>query len=258
MSLPEETPDILRKELPRLQKLERTLEIRFQNLGFYLEALTHRSVLGSRKPWPYRDNERLEFLGDAVLSAIISHLLFERYGRDYREGELTKMRAWLVNEERLAKVAKKLTLDQLIPLGPGEEATGGREKASILAGALEALIAALYLDLGFEKTFLILKRIFAKLLPHAPRGLVSDFKTVLQEYTQKLFKKTPSYQLIRETGPEHEKVFYVAVSLEGEELATGRGRSKKAAEQDAAQKALKKLEEKYGPYEPRRNHRSAK
>lgn len=255
MSLPEESPDILRQELPRLQRLERTLGVRFKNLGLYLEALTHRSVLGSYRSWPYRDNERLEFLGDAVLSAVISHLLFERYGREYREGELTKMRAWLVNEERLARVAQKLALDELVLLGPGEEATGGRKKPSILAGTMEALIAALYLDLGFERTFLILKKIFAKLLPHAPRGLVSDFKTVLQEYTQRLFKKAPTYQLLKETGPEHEKVFHVAVSLDDEVLATGRGRSKKAAEQDAAQKALKKLEEKHGPYEYRRNAR---
>ncbi len=252
-----ETNDILREELPRLERLEKVLGVRFKNLGLYLEALTHRSVLGSRRQWPYRDNERLEFLGDAVLSAVISHLLFERYGQKYREGELTKMRAWLVNEERLARVAQRLGLDQLILLGPGEEATGGRQKASILAGALEALIAALYLDLGFERTFLILKKIFAKLMPHAPRGLVSDFKTVLQEYTQRLFKKTPTYRLLKETGPEHEKVFHVEVVLGEKSLATGKGRSKKAAEQEAAKLALKKLEEKYGTFEQqRRNQRN--
>ncbi len=244
---------ILQQELPRLERLEKILGVRFQNLALYLEALTHRSVLGSRRTWPYRDNERLEFLGDAILSATISHLLYELYGQEYREGELTKMRAWLVNEERLARVAKKLSLNELVLLGPGEEATGGRKKDSILAGTLEALIAALYLDLGFKTTFDLLKKVFAPLLPLAPKGLLSDFKTVLQEYTQKHFKKTPTYQILKETGPEHQKIFKVAVKLDEEILATGSGRSKKAAEQKAAQIALKKLEERYGPFEPPNN-----
>ncbi len=238
--------DILSRELPRLKKLEKILGVRLQNLGLYLEALTHRSILGQHNDWSYRDNERLEFLGDAVLSMVISHLLYERYAQDYREGELTKMRAWLVNEERLAKISRRLGLADLILLGPGEEATGGREKASILAGTFEALVAAFYLDLGFEKTFQLIKKIFIRLIPHAPRGLVSDYKTVLQEYTQRHFKQTPSYELLKEVGPEHAKVFYVALKLNGETVATGRGRSKKAAEQDAAQKALKKLEGRYG------------
>ncbi len=233
--------DIISKELPRLKRLERILGIRFKNLSLYLEALTHRSILGHYIDWAFRDNERLEFLGDAILSAVISHLLFEKYGNEYREGELTKMRAWLVNEERLAKISQKLGISELIILGPGEEATGGRKKPSILAGTFEAIIAALYLDLGFEKTFFILKKIFARLLPHATRGLLSDFKTVLQEYTQRHFKKTPVYELIKEVGPEHAKIFYVSLKLDEEIIATGRGRSKKAAEQDAAQKALKKL-----------------
>ncbi len=233
--------DIISQELPRLKRLEQVLDVRFRNLGLYLEALTHRSVFGCYANWSYRDNERLEFLGDAILSTVISHLLFERYGDEYREGELTKMRAWLVNEERLAKISQRLGLSELIILGPGEEATGGRKKASILAGTFEAIIAALYLDLGFEKTFLILKKIFSGLLPHAIRGLVSDFKTVLQEYTQRYFKKIPVYELVKEIGPEHAKVFYIALKLDEKVIAIGCGRSKKAAEQDAAQKALKKL-----------------
>ena len=240
--------DVVSREFARLQKLEEILGVRLKNLGLYLEALTHRSILGQYSDWPYRDNERLEFLGDAVLSMVISHLLYERYAKDYREGELTKMRAWLVNEDRLAKIARRLGLADLILLGPGEEATGGREKASILAGTFEAIIAAFYLDLGFEKTFYLVKKIFARLIPHAPRGLISDHKTVLQEYTQRHFKQTPTYELLKEVGPEHAKVFYVALKLGGETVATGRGRSKKAAEQDAAQKALKKLEGRHGNY----------
>ncbi len=241
-----------RAHLPRLEALERALGMRFKNVALYLAALTHRSYVGDHPDWPYGDNERLEFLGDAVLSAVVSHLLYERYGEKYREGELTKMRAWLVNEERLAKVAERLGLPSLLLLGAGEEASSGRKKPSILAGAFEAVLAAIYLDHGFEKTFSLVKKIFSRLLPHAPRGLVSDFKTVLQEYTQGLFKQAPTYEIIKESGPEHAKVFWVAVKLGEEILATGRGRSKKAAEQEAAKEALKKLEEKYGTYRAKR------
>ncbi len=241
-----------RAHLPRLEALERALGMRFKNVALYLAALTHRSYVGDHPDWPYGDNERLEFLGDAVLSAVVSHLLYERYGEKYREGELTKMRAWLVNEERLAKVAERLGLPSLLLLGAGEEASSGRKKPSILAGAFEAVLAAIYLDHGFEKTFSLVKKVFSRLLPHAPRGLVSDFKTVLQEYTQGLFKQAPTYEIIKESGPEHAKVFWVAVKLGEEILATGRGRSKKAAEQEAAKEALKKLEEKYGTYRAKR------
>ncbi len=248
--------DHLREHLSRLEILEKALGVRVKNVALYLAALTHRSYVGDHPDWPYGDNERLEFLGDAVLSAVVSHLLYERYGQDYREGELTKMRAWLVNEERLAKVAKKLGLPALLLLGAGEESSQGRRKPSILAGAFEAVVAALYLDHGFERTFALLKKVFSRLLPHAPRGLVSDFKTVLQEYTQALFKQAPTYEIIKESGPEHAKVFWVAVKLGDEALATGRGRSKKAAEQEAAKEALKKLEERYGSYRNKQRKRT--
>ncbi len=238
--------DFLADNLSRLNQLEATLGLRLKNQLLYLSALTHRSFVGDHPDWPYGDNERLEFLGDAVLSAVISHLLFQRFKEDYREGELSKMRAWLVNEERLAKLAQRLALDQLVLLGAGEEASRGRKKPSILAGVFEAVVAAIYLDLGFDRVFSFIKRCFSRLLPHAPKGLVSDFKTVLQEYTQALFKKPPTYEIIKEKGPEHAKTFLVAVKLDGEVLAKGRGPSKKAAEQEAAKKALKKLEAKYG------------
>ncbi|NPB09525.1 MAG: ribonuclease III [Thermodesulfobacteria bacterium] len=250
--------DYLEEHLSRLKELERALSLRLKNMALYLAALTHRSYVGDHPDWPYGDNERLEFLGDAVLSAVVSHLLYERYGEKYREGELTKMRAWLVNEERLAKVAEKLGLPSLILLGTGEEVSHGRKKPSILAGVFEAVVAAIYLDHGFERAFSWVKKIFSRLLPHAPRGLVSDYKTVLQEYTQALFKKTPSYDIVKESGPEHAKTFWVAVKLEDEILAEGKGRSKKAAEQEAAKEALKRLEEKYGTFrgKRKRNHQA--
>ena len=229
--------------LAHLSKLEYKLGLRFKNQALYLQALTHRSYVGDHPDWLYGDNERLEFLGDAILSAVISHLLFEKYGDKHREGELTKMRAWLVNEERLARVAERIGLNKYLFLGTGEESSSGRKKPSILAGAFEALVAAIYLDHGYETTFKTLKKIFNRLLPHAPKGMHSDFKTVLQEYTQAHFKQTPSYRIIKETGPEHAKVFWAEVSLGEQVLAQGKGRSKKAAEQEAAKEALKNLEE---------------
>ncbi|NPA48599.1 MAG: ribonuclease III [Thermodesulfobacteria bacterium] len=240
----------------RLRKLAKILGLRPKNEVLYLQALAHRSFLGDHPDWPYGDNERLEFLGDAVLSAVISHLLFERYGQEFREGELTKMRAWLVNEERLAKMAERIGLAELVLLSEGERRTEGHRKHSILAGTLEAVFAAVYLDQGYERLFALLKRLFSRLLPHAPRGLLSDHKTVLQEYTQAVFKQAPAYEIIKETGPEHAKTFWVVVKLGKEVLAQGRGRSKKAAEQDAAQKALKILEEKYGRLEDQRGKKS--
>ncbi len=238
--------DYLLANQGRLRRLAERLSLALKNQVLYLQALTHRSFLGDHPDWPYGDNERLEFLGDAVLSAVISHLLFERYGQDFREGELTKMRAWLVNEERLARVAERLGLAELILLGEGERRSAGHKKHSILAGVFEALVAAIYLDQGYERAFELIKRIFARLIPHAPKGLLSDYKTALQEYTQGLFKQAPSYEVVKESGPEHAKVFWVVVKLGEEELARGRGRSKKAAEQEAARKAIKILEEKYG------------
>ncbi len=239
-----------------LLELSRILGLRPKNEILYLQALTHRSFLGDHPDWPYGDNERLEFLGDAVLSAVISHLLFERYAREFREGELTKMRAWLVNEERLAKIAERIGLAELVLLSEGERRCEGYRKHSILAGTLEAVFAAVYLDQGYERLFVLIKKFFSRLLPHAPRGLLSDHKTVLQEYTQALFKQTPVYEIIKETGPEHAKTFWVVVKLGKDKLAQGRGRSKKAAEQDAAQKALKILEEKYGKLEGQRRKKA--
>jgi len=131
-------------------------------------------------------------------------------------------------------------------LGTGEERGGGRKKPSILASAFEALVAAIYLDRGYEKAFEFVRGAFARVIPQAKRGLLSDYKTVLQEITQARFKKTPKYVLIEASGPEHAKKFLVEVRLNGEVLAKGKGRSKKAAEQEAAKQALKILEEKYG------------
>lgn len=217
-----------------LEELEKTLGYRFRDQGLLKEALTHRS-------WGLPDYERLEFLGDSVLELCISHLLFKTLPA-CREGELSKIRASLVREERLVEVAKSLSLGDYLLLGKGEEQTGGRHKASILASAFEALIGAVYLDGGFEKALEIVSRCFAPYLEEVKRKWKDmDFKTQLQEYVQALFKDLPQYVLLNETGPEHQKTFEVAVMVKGQVWGKGTGRSKKEAEQRAAEEALRRL-----------------
>ncbi|WP_456431246.1 ribonuclease III [Thermosulfuriphilus sp.] len=223
--------------------LEEKLTYRFRDPALLLAALIHRSYQGDRpEGLPYRDNEILEFLGDAVLDLIISQLLVARYGDRYREGDLSRMRAYLVNEERLARVAEKLGLGDCLLIGRGEELTGGRKKPSILAGAFEAVVGAIFLDGGYEVAYSFVRRLFSQLVGQAARlGLRADYKSLLQELTQALERATPVYELEGSRGPDHAKVFTVAVKLKGRPLARGRGRSKKEAEQEAAKRALQRL-----------------
>jgi ribonuclease III len=206
-------------------------------------ALTHKSFSNEKSGGAstvQTDNERLEFLGDAVLDLALSDLLMTRFGDD-PEGSLSKKRASLVNEEMLAKVALELKVDSFLRLGRGETKTGGLQKPRILASAVEAILGAVYQDAGFEAAKLTVERVFASRLGSLETSAVdfeSDFKTRLQERAQEIKKSTPSYSVESETGPDHDKVFAVSVKLDGECLATGQGRSKKAAEQDAAKKAL--------------------
>jgi len=222
--------------MEKLAKLQERLGYSFRRLELLQEALTHRSY---GKP----DNERLEFLGDSVIELVVSHLLFETFP-EQREGELSKMRSSLVKEEALAEVARRINLGRFILLGKGEETTGGRDKDSILAGALEAVLAAVYLDGGFEEAFRVVKELF----DDAVRGMAKtwsdrDFKTRLQEYTQARFKEVPQYKVVQERGPEHDKIFQVVVTARGRIWGRGSGRSKKEAEQRAAEEALRKLDE---------------
>ncbi len=222
--------------MERLNEFQERLGYSFRRLELLQEALTHRSY---GKP----DNERLEFLGDSVIELVVSHLLFETFP-EQREGELSKMRSSLVKEEALAEVARRINLGRFILLGKGEETTGGRNKDSILAGALEAVLAAVYLDGGFEEAFRVVKELF----DDAVRGMAEtwrdrDFKTRLQEYTQARFKEVPQYKVVQERGPEHDKIFQVVVTVRGRIWGRGSGRSKKEAEQRAAEEALRKLDE---------------
>jgi ribonuclease III len=187
-----------------------------------------------------RDNERLEFLGDAILDVIVSDILLETFP-DSNEGDLSKMRAAVVNEKTLAELAKGIGLGECIRLGKGETQTGGNQKPSILSSALEALIAAIYLDGGYNAVYPVVRHLFAPLFRTESESLpFFDHKTQLQELIQARYKVTPSYHMIQSTGPDHAKTFEVEVRMGGRLLASAEGPSKKEAEQNAARQAIEK------------------
>lgn len=221
-----------------LNALSMKLGYTFEKQELLTEAFQHSSYVNELPDSDMRDNERLEFLGDAVLDLAISHTLMELF-EDSKEGDLSKYRATVVNERGLCQVARELGLGEYLMLGRGEEMTGGREKPSILADTMEALLGALYLDAGFDKTKEIVRRLFLRPLRKIDSGRVpNDFKSRLQEYTQGVNKTRPEYVLIDESGPAHDKTFRVALYVDGEVMAEGVGKSKKEAEQKAAKEAL--------------------
>jgi len=218
-----------------LGSLQKKLGYCFKNPLLANEALTH-STFAHEHPDPnLNDNQRLEFLGDAVLNLVVGHLLMLRYPRA-REGELTRMRANLVSETGLSLLARDLDLGPHIRLGRGEQASHGQNKRSILADTMEALMAAVYLDGGGEKAFGVIERLFSPLLGK----VYSDPKTDLQELAQRKYGVVPDYQVITETGPDHDKTFVVKLSV-NDLSAIGEGKSKKVAEKTAAEKVLKTL-----------------
>jgi ribonuclease III len=220
--------------------VEDLLQYSFADKRLIEEALRHSSFVNEAPEAGLRDNERLEFLGDAVLNLVVGHILMERYTK-LSEGDLSRMRSALVNEQQLAKVARRLDLGAHIRLGKGEAQTGGHEKSSILAGTIEALIAAVYIDGGFGAAFAITQAMFLPLVRQMERAKEHiDFKSQLQELVQTRPGQMPGYSVIREEGPDHDKTFWVQLRVM--EIETeGVGKSKKAAEQDAACKALARL-----------------
>jgi len=216
-------------------------EYEFKNMSLLKTALTHSSY-ANEKHGKIQYNERLEFLGDSVLSLIISEYLYSGEVK-LQEGEMSKTRANIVCERSLAECAFEINLGEYIMLGKGEELTGGRERPSILADAMEALIAALYLDGGFEvaKTF-VLKRLYPQIKQAVTGKHITDYKTALQEYIQAKHQGNKiEYRLILEEGPDHNKVFTTSLLIDGEEFKKGVGRTKKDSEQLAAKKALKQF-----------------
>lgn len=218
-----------------LKDLEERVGYAFRNIGLLKQAMTHSSFTNEQKINKAGDYERLEFLGDAVLELVSSEFLF-RLHPELSEGELTKMRASMVCEPSLAFCARDLELGKFILLGRGEENTGGRERESITSDAMEALIGAIYLDGGMEPAKEFIDRFVLSDLED--KQLFYDSKSNLQELIQGKLKKEFGYELLEESGPEHDKTFRVSVQMEGECLGEGTGRTKKAAEQQAAYKAL--------------------
>lgn len=218
-----------------LKDLEERVGYSFRDAGLLKQALTHSSFTNEQKINKAGDYERLEFLGDAVLELVSSEFLF-RLHPELSEGELTKLRASMVCEPSLAFCARDLELGKFILLGKGEENTGGRERESITSDAMEALIGAIYLDGGMEPAKEFIDRFVLSDLED--KQLFYDSKSNLQELIQGKLKKEFGYELLEESGPEHDKTFHVSVQMEGECLGEGTGRTKKAAEQQAAYKAL--------------------
>jgi ribonuclease-3 len=222
------------------KELDRALGVRFRNRALCELALTHRSY--AFEQGLDVNNERLEFLGDAVLGMVVTDLAFREFP-EMSEGELAKLRAAIVNMGALAEVARDLGLGRFVLLGKGEETSGGRDKASILADALEALLGAIYLDRGLETARRLIERLFRPRMIAYVRGEGErDYKTILQELASAELRTLPEYR-ISERGPDHEKEFTATVYLGGTAWGTGVGRSKKEAEQQAAHEAYRRLSE---------------
>jgi ribonuclease-3 len=219
-------------------KVEEVLKYDFQDGNLLKMALTHSSYIQNPKDRIGKDNERLEFLGDAILDAVISIDLYTRFGM-VGEGALSKTRARVVCEESLAAIARKLSLGEYIMLSEGERRGGGEDKDSILSDTLEALIGAIALDGGFPKAQEFIKQNFeASLIDAINKGAESDYKTSIQEVLQSEGKQDFEYRVVKEEGPAHAKMFYVELVLENATLGAGVGMSKKEAEQNAAKAAL--------------------
>jgi ribonuclease III len=226
-----------------LSSLADNLGYRFTNPSWLREAVQHSSYVNEQRDAGARDNERLEFLGDAVLDLVITHMLMDRFPEG-REGDLSRMRATIVNESQLAEVAHRLNLGEHILLGKGEALSRGEEKNSILADALEAVIAAVYLDGGLNAVFNVVENHFAGLIPQVlEMAAAEDFKSRLQELVQGRFKTIPRYRVVAESGPDHDKTFEVRLNVGNVLTAYGSGKSKKTAEQAAAAVALEQLEQ---------------
>jgi ribonuclease III len=229
------------EETAETKQLETALGYRFSDPALLTGALCHSSYVNEQPRDDLESNERLEFLGDAVLNLSVSHLLMQRYP-ELAEGELSRNRAQLVNETQLAAVAKEIALGEYLLLGKGEALTGGREKNSLLADAVEAVIAAIYLDGGFDAAFAFVESRFSRQLQKVTRSRYeTDYKSQLQEHAQSVYREIPLYRVVDTSGPDHSKIFRVQVCVAGI-AAEGDGKSKKMAEQEAARVGLELLD----------------
>ncbi len=234
-SLPRERRDAL-------QIFQKRLGIKFKDLALLDASLTHRSVCGKQQDQAYRqNNERLEFLGDSILGLFVAEYLYKRLP-DKNEGDLAKIKSFVVSEGSLSKIALDKQLDEELLIGKGEENSGGRAKKAILADALEAVIGAYYLDSGFKAAQRFILSLVESLVDDVLQGRYEkDYKTILQEYTQKRFHAYPLYRLLSKSGPDHDQTFLVVVNVRGEDFGPASGKSKKEAEQGAAKLACDAL-----------------
>ena len=227
-------------ETPR--RLMAAMGYTFNDPGLLVQALTHRSRANEQGLTSVEHNERLEFLGDAVLDLAVGCQLMEMLPRA-REGQLTKLRSMIVSEGGLARCARRLDLGPHLRLSHGEEQTGGKDKASILSDAYEAVVGAVFLDGGFSAANLVVWRLMGQIMAEAAEGsLDKDFKGRLQELVQGRWQELPCYEVIDARGPDHNKTFVVTVQIRGEEYSRAEGHSKKEAEQAAAREALARLD----------------
>lgn len=222
--------------MKNLDELEKALDYHFEDPQLLIEALTHKSY---KQPY---NNERLEFLGDAVLDLVVGEYLFTRFP-NFDEGKLSKMRASIVNEEGFTRLAEHIDLGRHIYLSNAEENNNGRYKPSLLSNAFEAVMGAIYLQVGLSHVEKLVHRYLNEVYPVIDMNtLFKDFKTTLQELTQAEFGVTPDYRLVATSGPDHKKEFEIAVYIQDKEYAKARGKSKKVAQQEAAFIALEKLQ----------------
>jgi ribonuclease-3 len=220
--------------------IERIIKVKFRNPDLLENAFVHRSYLNENSDFPFRSNERLEFLGDAVLEQIVSDFIYHRFPA-LPEGELTALRAALVKTESLAEESRRLDLGQELLLSKGEEMGGGRDNPYLLANTFESVIGAIYLDQGIEAAKGFIQRELLYKAENSLRAGVKDPKSRFQEIAQARFGATPNYRVLKEWGPAHEHRFLIAVYLKSKKVEEGEGRSKKEAEEAAAQKALESL-----------------
>jgi len=226
--------------LSGLDDLEQKTGIKFNNISLLRQALTHKSYLNENPSAGVDDNERMEFLGDALLDFVVADRLYSDFP-DLPEGKLTEIRISLVRKETLAEKASQLSLGKYLLMGKGEETTGGRKRPSNLANTFEALVAAIYLDQGLDQVRTFILDIFQNEISSVRAGdLAINYKALLQELTQDEYRCLPEYEVVEATGPDHDKIFYVSVSVGEAVLAIGSGKSKKTAEAEAARLAYTK------------------
>ena len=229
------------KEIKALSKiLKEKFDISFNNEALLMEAMTHSSYTNEHKEMKGIYNERIEFLGDAVLELTISDWLFRQFPH-FQEGQLTKLRAQIVCEDSLSLLAKECSLNEYLLLGKGETLSGGREKPAILCDVFEAFIGALYLDKGVNEVQRFLNLVVIPKIKNGRYELITDFKTELQEYLQQNGPVHIRYELVKEEGPSHDKIFTVQLIVDGKKYKTASGKTKKAAEQMAAKLTMEEL-----------------